>query len=238
MKIKEIAKKYQGIELHNFENFLKVSKKYKEHYSEEKKTLDDSVCSQAIADYWQMLAAMERKKQEKINSKRQAEEDKRTAMANMLITSGFNFDGYTIVKYSGYISGDDAVSVDRGTAFWNVVDVKDKLMESLVIIRRRALQELKEAAYDLGCNAIVGVDFDYLTLDPQTANMRGGTTYFPYVFGVTANGNAVVIVKNSELQKENGEKEVKFLAPMVCKSCGAVLEDGWQFCHKCGAKRT
>jgi len=37
------------------------------------------------------------------------------------------------------------------------------------------------------------VDFDYLTLDPQTANSSGGTLYLPYVFGVTANGNAVII---------------------------------------------
>ena len=68
-------------------------------------------------------------------------------------------------------------------------------MQSLTIIRRNALRELKEAAYDLGCNAVIGVDFDYLTLDPQTANSSGGTTYLPYVFGVTANGNAVIIEK-------------------------------------------
>jgi uncharacterized protein YbjQ (UPF0145 family) len=115
----------------------------------------------------------------------------------MLITSGFNFDGYTIIKYSGYISGDDAISVDRGSViFGSGTDIKDKLMESLVIIRRNALAELREAAYALGCNAVIGVDFDYLTLDPQTANLSGGTTYQPYIFGVTANGNAVVIVKD------------------------------------------
>src|SRR5665648_1032602 len=123
-----------------------------------------------------------------------AVEDKKTALASMLITSGFNFDGYTITKYSGYISGDDAISVERGMAiFGSGTNIKDKLMESLVIIRRNALAELKEAAYALGCNAVIGVDFDYLTLDPQTANFSGGTTYQPYVFGVTANGNAVII---------------------------------------------
>jgi len=68
-------------------------------------------------------------------------------------------------------------------------------MESLTQIRRNALRELKEAAYDLGCNAVIGVDFDYITLDPQTANITGGTTYQPYVFCVTANGNAVIIEK-------------------------------------------
>ena len=126
---------------------------------------------------------------------------KRKAMAEMLITSGFSFDGYTITKYSGYISGDDAISVERGLAIFGSggTNVKDKLMESLVTIRRNALRELKEAAYELGCNAVIGVDFDYLTLDPQTANIGGGTTYQPYIFGVTANGNAVVIEKKKEV---------------------------------------
>lgn len=117
----------------------------------------------------------------------------------MLITSGFSFEGYRIVKYSGYISGDDAIQIDRGTAsFWDgsgATNVGEKLMQSLTIIRRNALRELKEAAYDLGCNAVIGVDFDYLTLDPQTATSTGGTAYQPYVFGVTANGNAVIIEK-------------------------------------------
>ena len=70
-------------------------------------------------------------------------------------------------------------------------------MKSIVEIRRNALMELKVAAYDLGCNAVIGVDFDYITLDPETANANGGTLYLPYVFGVTANGNAVVIEKDS-----------------------------------------
>ena len=68
-------------------------------------------------------------------------------------------------------------------------------MKALKEIRRNALNELKEAAYYLGCNAVIGVDFDYITLDPETANSSGGTTYLPYVFGVTANGNAVIIEK-------------------------------------------
>ena len=130
---------------------------------------------------------------------KEEEENKRKALANMLITSGFNFDGYKITKYSGYISGDDAINVDRGFAIFGTgVNIKDKLMESLVTIRRNAMVELKESAYALGCNAVIGVDFDYLTLDPQTANLGGGTTYQPYVFGVTANGNAVIIEKITE----------------------------------------
>ena len=126
---------------------------------------------------------------------------KRKAMAEMLITSGFNFDGYRVVKYSGYISGDDAMCVSRGLSFLgsNATKAKDGLMASLSKIRRNALKELKEAAYDLGCNAIIGVDFDYITLEPESHNLlNNGTTLQPYVFGVTANCNAVIIEKIEE----------------------------------------
>ena len=70
-------------------------------------------------------------------------------------------------------------------------------VHGLVHIRRNALAELKEAALALGCNAVIGVDFDYLTLDPETVNSSGGTLYLPFLFGVTANGNAVIIEKDS-----------------------------------------
>ena len=127
------------------------------------------------------------------------DQQKQQALSSMLISSGFNFDGYTITKYSGYISGDDAVSVNRPTQdFWGSVNghVGADLMDSLAVIRRNALAELKEAAYALGCNAVVGVDFDYLTLDPETASSMDKTVYLPFLFAVTANGNAVVIEKN------------------------------------------
>ena len=96
-------------------------------------------------------------------------------------------------EVSGYISGDDAISVDRGLAvFGSDTGVKDKLLNSLVEIRRNALRSW-EAAYELDCNAVIGVDFDYITLDPQTKDLlaTGGISYQPYVFAVTANGNAV-----------------------------------------------
>jgi len=114
-------------------------------------------------------------------------------ISNILISSGFNFDGYKIVKYSGYISGDDVVQIPRSGIFGS--NNGKKLTDALVKIRSRALDELREAAYALDCNAVIGVDFDYITLEPETANLRGGTLYEPYIICVTANGNAVVIEK-------------------------------------------
>lgn len=141
----------------------------------------------------QALADQARRQSEQADRER-----RRRAASSILITSGFNFDGYHVVKYSGYISGDDVIQISRGAdgIFSSAKNVGEELSKSLVQIRRNALAELKEAALDLGCNAVIGVDFDYITLDPETANFRGGTTYLPYVFCVTANGNAVVIEKN------------------------------------------
>lgn len=127
---------------------------------------------------------------------KQVERDKQRAISQILISSGFNFDGYKIVKYSGYISGDDATQIPRGDWFSGGQHGED-LTNALVKIRRQALKELKEAAYDLGCNAVIGVDFDYITLDPERASAmnRQITVYEPYVICVTVNGNAVVIEK-------------------------------------------
>ena len=195
MKFSEIVEKYDLDET-DFDLFvLRKDIPCKRTFSG--RVFDDSKVEEIVAQYRESIAMEERKKAEEAELAAQAaieEEIKNKAMAKMLITSGFNFDGYRIVKYSGYISGDDAISVDRGYA-WERKSIRDELMASLVTIRRNALRELKEAAYDLGCNAVIGVDFDYLTLDPQTANASGGTTYQPYIFGVTANGNAVIIEK-------------------------------------------
>ena len=204
MKLKDIASQYE-IDEGKFSTFLYSSPDYKKlvKIGVMNNSLPDQYIEAAVADFRleQELAEQDQAEKERRKAEEeQAEREKAVAMAGMLITSGFTFDGYRITKYSGYISGDDAVSVDRGMVF--ISDggerVKDELLNSLVTIRRNAIQELKEAAYDLGCNAVIGVDFDYLTLDPQTANLAGGTTYQPYVFCVTANGNAVVIEKIEE----------------------------------------
>ena len=85
------------------------------------------------------------------------------------------------VDSSVSLDGDDAISLDRGIAFLRIGgdSAREELMNSLAKIRRNALRELKEAAYDLGCNAVIGVDFDYITLYPQTHNIGGGTKLQP-----------------------------------------------------------
>ena len=215
MKSYDLCKKY-GFDLNNFEEFLRTNSiKHKEGFLGS--SVNDSDVERIVSLYKEDLILQEqrkreellrqeekkkeeekRKKEEEKRKKEEAEEDKRKkkAMAEMLITSGFTFDGYKITKYSGYISGDDCVTIPR-SSFLENNKAQDFLCGALVKIRRQALKELKEAAYDLGCNAVIGVDFDYLTMDPQHASALNGTVtvYEPYVICVTANGNAVVIEK-------------------------------------------
>lgn len=169
--------------------------------------VDDSANTRELVNQFTQYLSQEQarlaEEQERVSLEQananQAEMAKQQAMASMLITSGFNFEGYNITKYSGYISGDDAVSMDRPTHGWLGgvnKDVGADLLAGLSHIRRNALAELKESAYALGCNAVIGVDFDYLNMDPVTVNNAGGTLYLPFLFAVTANGNAVVIERN------------------------------------------
>lgn len=160
--------------------------------------LEDSLVDKAVTSYRAELDKTKRKAEEEAAAAQREEEKRNNAMSQILITSGFNFDGFTIKKYSGYISGDDVIQIDRGGEgiFSDPTAVGPALSNALVNLRRNALAELKGAAYDLGCNAVIGVDFDYMTLAPETVNMNGGTLYLPYVFCVTANGNAVIIEKD------------------------------------------
>ena len=203
MKTKDVCANY-GLNQSSFDTWLQRSADipFKQGMMGGISIENESDVEEAVSQFQQYeaeqaeIAESRRAEEERVAEERQLAADrKQQALANMLVTSGFNFDGYRITKYSGYISGDDVVQIDRGTHgfFSQVTDVGESLMNSLADIRRKALAELKEAAYDLGCNAVIGVDFDYLTLDPETAHSGGGTMYLPYVFGVTANGNAVVI---------------------------------------------
>ena len=190
MKTKEIANRY-SIDKEDFEDFLNRNRlDYREGFTNI--TVDDSKVEEYVSMYRADLA----EQRADAEAARQAEIDKQRAISQILISSGFNFDGYKIVKYSGYISGDDATQIPRGDWFKGGQHGED-LTNALVKIRRQALKELKEAAYDLGCNAVIGVDFDYITLEPERSSALNSsiTVYEPYVICVTANGNAVVIEK-------------------------------------------
>ena len=125
MKSKDIKEKY-SIDEKDFAEWIKYSGHPHKLTFTGSVDVDDSTIESVIADYRLHLAELAKvaAEQAEIDAKNAAELDKanqqkQQALANMLVTSGFNFDGYTITKYSGYISGDDAVSMDRPShGFW------------------------------------------------------------------------------------------------------------------------
>lgn len=235
MKTKDIARQY-NIRLGPFEQWIRSSGERFRVSVLGTMELDDSVDIASVVSRFRTDHAEEQRVAKEAEEARKAEEVvKREAVASMLITSGFNFDGFTITKYSGYISGDDAIQIDRGRGgiFVQATNVGESLLNALVKIRRNALAELKEAAYDLGCNAVIGVDFDYLVLDPETANTGGGTLYLPYVFAVTANGNAVIIERNIKQHASIDVEGESVLSPLAAVTELEVqvepqLEGSWQ----------
>ena len=210
IKVKELCQKYDfnlgDFEFYCVNNDIKLLGAFS--YS-----LADKDVDRAVNGFKEELESQNKKIEEEEEQKR-LEEANRVAkeadrvakeaflnekLSKVMISSGYNFEGYRITKYSGYISGDDAVQIPRSMDGF-FVSIRDNnnaanLTNALAKIRAQALRELKEAAVALDCNAVIGVDFDYITLDPQTANSSGGTTYEPYVICVTANGTAVKIEK-------------------------------------------
>lgn len=188
---KEIAKRH-GWDREHFERYITHETPYSVTFG--KIDIPDSLIPELEKRYEQSM----RDKIEEQHAMEREREIEKQEIAKILITSGYSFEGYHIRKYSGYISGDDAVQIPRSGVFGG--NNGKNLTDALVKIRRQALKELKEAAYDLGCNAVIGVDFDYITLEPETANLGGGTLYEPYIICVTANGTAVVIERKHREQ--------------------------------------
>ena len=121
------------------------------------------------------------------------EEEERIAqiVQAMPVTSTASFDGYRIVEYGGYVSGDEAIELSD-TSFSQGDFKKDTVNDAIKSMRFIAIDELKTAAAQIGCNAVVGLDFDYLTMDRSFPGLGGGTINRTFII-LTANGTAVTI---------------------------------------------
>lgn len=111
----------------------------------------------------------------------------REMVRTMPLTSGHSFDGYHIVRYGGYVSGDEVATIPR--TFWTGSLTNDNINDSIKRVREIAINELKTAAANIECNAVIGLDFDYITLE----DFRGQNSSTDTKIILTANGTAVVI---------------------------------------------
>jgi len=113
--------------------------------------------------------------------------DERILHLEKFVTTGYNFEGYSITKYLSVISGQTVM----GTGVWS--EFSSSLQDffgleasvfssKLDAAKENAFESLKLKAARLGANAIIGVDFDYITFSNN-------------MIGVIANGTGVVIEK-------------------------------------------
>lgn len=106
---------------------------------------------------------------------------------SMKITSGYTYEGYKINEYIGMISGETVIGTGLFSEFLASIDdlygmESNSFSGKMRKVKENALIKLKMHAATVGANAIIGVDFDYITF---SSNM----------IGVSANGTAVVIEK-------------------------------------------
>lgn len=87
----------------------------------------------------------------------------------IVITTGYSFEGYKITKYFGVISHE----VVLGTGFFSELNaiVADSFGTTssgysgkLSKAKRMALDKVKQSAFNIGANALIGVDFDINTI--------------------------------------------------------------------------
>ena len=118
----------------------------------------------------------------------------------MLITSGYNFEGYDIVNYLGY----ESVQVVLGTGIFSSFDasISDLLgtrssayEDKLNLAEKAGKEKLMEKAGHNGGNAIIGLDIDY-------------TTFTNDVIAVIVGGTIV------KVERKMPEKEVKKVCSM------------------------
>ncbi len=85
------------------------------------------------------------------------------------ITTGYSFEGYTITKYYGIISHEIVLGTgflsELNAAFADTFGARSSgYSDKLSKAKRMALDKVKQTAFDMGANALIGVDFDISTI--------------------------------------------------------------------------
>lgn len=148
----------------------------------------------AISDYLEKICgesedAKEFKKDAEIHKQRLEEVENKFLeySRNFKSTTGYNFDGYRISEYKGIVSGEVVLGTgfisEYSASLSDIFGTQSKAFaDKMEIAKREALSNLTKNALVKGGNALIGVDFDYITFSNN-------------ILGVSANGTTVVIEK-------------------------------------------
>lgn len=103
----------------------------------------------------------------------------------MLMTSGYNFEGYTITEYLGVFSGECALGTgflsSLGAGISDFLGTNSKMYSNkLKEAKEYALNQLQNQVTESGGNAIIGLDINYVSFSAD-------------IMGVVASGTAVTL---------------------------------------------
>ncbi len=120
------------------------------------------------------------------------DEDFKRDFINHLLTTGYDFQGYIIKKYLGIVSGETVLGTgflsEFRASFSDFFGTKSNSFEKkLEEAKTAATRKLISNSLSMGGNALIGVDFDYITFSNN-------------IIGIVANGTSVLIEK--QLSKE------------------------------------
>lgn len=108
-------------------------------------------------------------------------------MKDIMFTSGYNFEGYEIIDYLGFVNAQTALGSNffKGIAA-GVTEMSDaeseKLTSKLEQVNESALEKLKKVAERKGADAVIGIELNY-------------TQFANYSVGTIASGTAVKLKK-------------------------------------------
>jgi len=107
----------------------------------------------------------------------------------VLVTTTHTIEGRRIREYKGLVGGDAILGANMFRDFFagirDILGGRSGSYEKVLrTAKEEAIEDMVEQARELGCNAVVGVDLDYETIQIH----EGGSMLM-----VTASGTAVVI---------------------------------------------
>ena len=158
----------------------------------------DNIADEKVKDYVSKIVRVPEEKEleafkdavKQEENRRIQEENIRAELNKIKITTGYNFEGYNITEYKNVISGECVLGTGfLSELFASTSDLlgitSDSFSEKLKAAKNQALLSLRVSCYKENGNAIIGVDFDYITFQNN-------------MVGVVANGTAVKITPKKD----------------------------------------
>lgn len=131
-----------------------------------KECLQKSVANETVTNYLSRLFSEDNaeKTVQDINDEIMGQRD--DVLNSIMVTSGYNFENYKIIKYCDFISAESVFGMGMFKALLasvsSVAGVESEAFQlKIKEAKTKAIYDIKKNALELGANAIIGIDIDF-----------------------------------------------------------------------------